>query len=421
MLVMWLILTQSVLLGCMAANPSQDTNLLSDNALEGTITPTASATPDTAARFLSWQQKMAARNSYYDAEYKFTLMYPEHWDQVNQGEFRGDDGYIKIVEYPGYRSSNRMYVCADYVFQKYSSDEEKYAEIGIMPFGFSGFGGCLVNGRSLQAQHVMVIPYDVTEQGWHYFILEFFSDGTAVSFLDLDLMRADGDKVTITSFDQVSNVEPLNETLPSGIKIQEFYVSKASLVEWGMSWNVRGIRRHEAYLQIQNEYQEMEYCSWGYLSTDHIARVEHQGSLFEASRNDEYLTVKKNGKPIFSTLKFMQWKNDQPLKLCVWNEHWTVEENGRLIQDGDILNYEYGYEDMFEWRLLADNPLYFYVENGVTNIFYDDQKLPVAYNYIPHNIFGDRYSFINPSGSDNKVWFFGVRDGAWFFTIITKE
>lgn len=95
-----------------------------------------------------------------------------------------------------------------------------------------------------------------------------------------------------------------------------------------------------------------------------------------------------------------------------WERGWMMETDGYLVQDGEILNDKLGYEEIFGWRLLNDQPTYFFRKGPKVGISYNSKILPVSYDYVVH-YYCCAYGMMNPRGGQNMMRFYGLRDGTW--------
>jgi hypothetical protein len=106
---------------------------------------------------------------------------------------------------------------------------------------------------------------------------------------------------------------------------------------------------------------------------------------------------------------------DMPLKgLWSWDDHWLLEVDGFLIQDGEILNESLGYEEIFGWQLLNEKPFYYFRKGPRVGISYDGSTLPVYYDEIIHYRCCEP-SMFNNAGNEDMVWFYGLKDGTWYY------
>jgi sulfatase modifying factor 1 len=109
-----------------------------------------------------------------------------------------------------------------------------------------------------------------------------------------------------------------------------------------------------------------------------------------------------------------------------YDEHWIVEQmeriqgtsdvtlRGHIIQDGQDLNQTCGYEESFGFALLDGRPFYFVKRDGKIDIAYDGQQVPMGYELVPHYRCCS-VAALNPSTSQNMVWFFATRDYRWYY------
>jgi hypothetical protein len=109
--------------------------------------------------------------------------------------------------------------------------------------------------------------------------------------------------------------------------------------------------------------------------------------------------------------------------LWLYDDHWVLETNyyldenpfnGKITEDGVLLNKKYGDEEMFGFQTIGGHPFYFFRKNGRIDAWYDGNLIPLGYEKIPH------YSCcspaeLNPQARKNMVSFFGVRGTVWYF------
>jgi hypothetical protein len=107
-----------------------------------------------------------------------------------------------------------------------------------------------------------------------------------------------------------------------------------------------------------------------------------------------------------------------PVKgLWSWEDRWLLEVDGFLTQDGENLNERLGYEEIFGWQVLHDKPFYYFRKGPRVGISYDGQVLPLYYDDIPHYRCCEPAAF-NNAGNDDMVWFYGLREGIWYYVEI---
>ncbi len=65
-----------------------------------------------------------------------------------------------------------------------------------------------------------------------------------------------------------------------------------------------------------------------------------------------------------------------------WRDQWVIDLRGFVIQDGQILNQVYDYEEIFGWHLIKDQPFFFFRKGPRLGIQYGSLALPVYYDEI---------------------------------------
>jgi hypothetical protein len=106
---------------------------------------------------------------------------------------------------------------------------------------------------------------------------------------------------------------------------------------------------------------------------------------------------------------------DMPVKgLWSWEGHWLLEVDGFLIQDSEVLNESLGYEEIFGWQLLDGKPFYYFRKGPRVGMSYDGVTLPVSYEEVIHYRCCEPAAF-NNAGNEDMVWFYGLREGVWYY------
>ncbi len=106
---------------------------------------------------------------------------------------------------------------------------------------------------------------------------------------------------------------------------------------------------------------------------------------------------------------------DDPCKgLWSWEGHWVLEVDGRLVVDGQEMNPQLGYDEVFNWRLVRGKPFYFFRQGEQVSISYGGQVLLQQYDKVRHYECCSGAAY-NPGGNDTMVWFFGLRGNTWYY------
>lgn len=96
-----------------------------------------------------------------------------------------------------------------------------------------------------------------------------------------------------------------------------------------------------------------------------------------------------------------------------WDDHLIVDLGCLVIQDGEILNEKYGFEEILHWRTINNKPFFFFRKGKFVGFSYDGGFYPLHY----HNILSGHWAN-SPGGMGNIVNFFGQRDGAMYYVIV---
>jgi hypothetical protein len=121
--------------------------------------------------------------------------------------------------------------------------------------------------------------------------------------------------------------------------------------------------------------------------------------------------------------------------LWTYADHWLLEiahvtatlnskENseslstfGKLVQDGELLNDKYGYQEAFGSQLINGKPFYFFKKDGKFSISYDGQTTELGYDEIPH--YGCcSAAETNPQPAQEMVSFFAHKKSTWYYVEI---
>lgn len=112
---------------------------------------------------------------------------------------------------------------------------------------------------------------------------------------------------------------------------------------------------------------------------------------------------------------------EPPIKsLWSWDGKWVIESEGRVIMDGEDITAKLGLTEMFAWRILYGEPFYFFAPSpsspdGQIAMSYAGQEVvPYVYDEVVHYQCCEP-SMFNISGNDTMVWFYGQRDGTWYY------
>lgn len=100
-----------------------------------------------------------------------------------------------------------------------------------------------------------------------------------------------------------------------------------------------------------------------------------------------------------------------------WGDHWILEIDDFLIQDGVILNEYYSFEQAFTWRLFKGKPFFFFRKGSNLGISYDGQFHYLNYEEIFHGSCCE-IGLNNPINNENMLRFYGRRGEDWYYVIL---
>jgi hypothetical protein len=104
-----------------------------------------------------------------------------------------------------------------------------------------------------------------------------------------------------------------------------------------------------------------------------------------------------------------------PLRsFTAWDGHWALEVDDQVIVDGQDLGTERGYDAVYGFTLIANEPFYFFEQDGQVHMSYAGQTLPNVYDEVFHNQCCEAAIHNVESGGD-AVWFHALFDGTWYF------
>jgi len=140
--------------------------------------------------------------------------------------------------------------------------------------------------------------------------------------------------------------------------------------------------------------------------------------------------VTRNGEQVLSIAAGVISPINNFRGLWVVDEHWYlevahVEENpedpnaafniwGEIFMDGKSLNQQNGYDEAFNFQLLAGKPFFFYRDENQMGYSYEGWETDLDYSEIPHYLCCSASSF-NPLSSETMVAFYARRESKDFY------
>ncbi len=130
--------------------------------------------------------------------------------------------------------------------------------------------------------------------------------------------------------------------------------------------------------------------------------------------------VRRAGEVVYTVVPDGPFVEPPVKSLWSWNGQWLIESEGRVILDGTDLTAQMGLDEMFGWRILHGEPFYFFAPaasspGGRIAMSYAGQEVvPYVYDEVVHYQCCEP-SMFNLSGNETMVWFYGLRDGMWYY------
>jgi hypothetical protein len=148
----------------------------------------------------------------------------------------------------------------------------------------------------------------------------------------------------------------------------------------------------------------------------YIAPVFVGDDLYEVEMSEDYTDfyVKRSGETVYTYTPGEPWAEPPVHALGSWDGHWLIEAEGQVLVDGESLNAQLGYDEIFGWQLIAGQPFYFFRVDNEIRLSYAGETLDVVYEDVKHYLCCEP-SMFNVSGNGTMVWFYGLRDGMWYY------
>jgi hypothetical protein len=148
----------------------------------------------------------------------------------------------------------------------------------------------------------------------------------------------------------------------------------------------------------------------------YIAPVFVGDDLVEVEMSADFTQffLKRNGETVYTYTPDGPWVEPPIRSLWSWDGHWLIEAEGEVLVDGESLNAQLGYDEIFAWQLIAGQPFFFFKQDDQIRISYAGEVLDYLYQDVIHYMCCEP-SMFNVSGNGSMVWFYALRDGTWYY------
>jgi hypothetical protein len=148
----------------------------------------------------------------------------------------------------------------------------------------------------------------------------------------------------------------------------------------------------------------------------YIAPVYVGDDLYEVEITPDAsaFVLKRNGAVVYTVTPSGPWVEPPVKALWAWGDQWVLEAEGDVLVDGESLRAQLGYDELFDWRLIAGQPFFFFRQGEQIGLSYAGMVLPYTYEQVQHGLCCEAAMF-NPVGNESMVWFYALRGGTWFY------
>ncbi len=168
-------------------------------------------------------------------------------------------------------------------------------------------------------------------------------------------------------------------------------------------------------------FQDGKLQDWDTWATDYVSPIFVGNTLYSldkvptnAAGTEDY-SIRKEGQeaPVY-TFKADLITSSPIHGFFSMGDSWVVECSDHVVIAGKDLGAANGYAKVFNYRLLAGKPFYFFQKGDKVEMSFDGQTLSRQYDLVLHNNCCES-GIANPSTSEIAVRFFAQRDGQWYY------
>ena len=159
---------------------------------------------------------------------------------------------------------------------------------------------------------------------------------------------------------------------------------------------------------------------WEYNHQDpRFEPILYQGELLwlKATKDFGHVQIMKSDQQVVYSFALYTEPIYSVSRFRTWNGHWSLAARDFVIQDGEILNEKFGFQEIFSWNLVDDKPVYLFRKGPRIGFSYDGKILPLEYQDVGHH-FCCGFSSNNPYVGEDTAHFFGKRNGVWYYVVV---
>lgn len=159
----------------------------------------------------------------------------------------------------------------------------------------------------------------------------------------------------------------------------------------------------------------------GWVGSDLIRYTYDSAHLFPIGAPSKAV-ITRNDETIYTLSIPQSGPAGHPVQwLWAWQGHWILEAGEVVVQDGELLNAVLGYEAIFDWHLVNNEPFFLFKQDNYFGISYAGNTLPHRYEDVIHGSLCCDMSVYNTFPAVNGEWFYALRNGTWYFVSVLSD
>lgn len=306
----------------------------------------------------------------------------------------------------GYDESFGLQPLHDKPFYFFSKDGEigiSYAgKVTMLGFDSVEHYACCSAGAFNPKAYLTMVTFFASKGEKDYYVeLGLFSD------FELEVLDLSGAGLTVEAFELQDGSWPDNDHIQSR--------PTGSLPGWVM-------KRHEIERKDLVKYQDRPLFQGKVLSAG--TTTDYTDAAVEVRLDDEVVLSVPVGDLTHSTYM------DLVSGVWVHAEHWYIEmthveheiegniiahtTRGEIFRSGESLSQLFGYDETFDFQILAGEPFYFFKKGGQVGLNYAGKELWLGFDEVAHH-YCCGFGIYNPRHYKNMTAFFASREGERYY------
>jgi hypothetical protein len=429
---LFLLITLALLLVACRASPRITSNL-DEPAMPAQTTPATlppAAESQQPVRFGTPGPPPDGWQRHQSADWQVSFDVPADWIEEEADHFAGADGFARLEPYAG------PGMAVDQACEwEANVHRERYGQVpGLvtLPRGNAidfESSPCLIldgQGGVGDVQSAILLPNPAGGQETWFLILSVDTAHAPAIAQSISYQQPVQPRPTLPVHSYQATPQP--EDVPAELPMQTTRFGELTLEEYTIvDATLDGPGRFDFYQRIPPTVLEKRRA-WretdsgqGHLAPVNVGgkqitvrEVSYEPGVVGYQPQPRQVLVQEDGKEVYQHYMLSHAAVFPLYYLGNWDGQWVMEANGLLVVDGQIVNQEWGYDEIFGCQLLNGKPFYFFVQDGQTHLAYGGEVLPVTYEYVYHGMCCEPGAF-NVAGNDQMVCFYALEDGVWHY------